>query len=192
MLIYNEEHARRVLLDYECHFDGHRPHQSLDLPHPTTTPARSSRPTDRSAGTAATRSRRRINAYHPAAGPGARTRRSRAMTADLAPCRHRILRCATRYAVPRHGGELLGSHAAPTPTGTNLVRRRRLQYGIEFGQLVAAGKLPVGTVLRGTGRGVTHSAVIIEGGRMMTASGAAFESPSPAATDALNGAAVKG
>jgi hypothetical protein len=47
MLIYNEEHARMVLLDYECHFDGHRPHQSLDQPHPTTTPARSSRPTDR-------------------------------------------------------------------------------------------------------------------------------------------------
>ncbi|MFF5233368.1 integrase core domain-containing protein [Dactylosporangium sp. NPDC000521] len=48
VLIYDEQHARTVLRDYEDHFDRHRPHQSLVSIHPTTTPAWSSRSTSRS------------------------------------------------------------------------------------------------------------------------------------------------
>jgi putative transposase len=37
MLIYNEEHLRRVLRRYADHYNGHRPHQSPVNDHPTTT-----------------------------------------------------------------------------------------------------------------------------------------------------------
>jgi hypothetical protein len=50
LLIYNEQHAGTVPREYVHHFDGHRPHQSLDRTRPTTTRPWSPRSTHRYGG----------------------------------------------------------------------------------------------------------------------------------------------
>ena len=70
--------------------------------------------------------------------------------------------------------------------------RRRRRYGVEFDQLVVSGRVPTGTLLMGTRRGVQHTAIVLDSGLIRTASGGMFDSPSAAAMDALNGGSANG
>lgn len=109
---------------------------------------------------------------------------------ELIEQRGRLLRAmCERIWHPERLGLAAPAHSASRRGGQ---RRSRTTYRVDLESLVRAGYVSSGDVLIGHHRGATYRAEVLDDGRIRTASGAAFTSPSAAAMDSLNRGSYNG